>query len=438
MVRWVVAFLVISVSVSAQEDQLCSMAQNINRNDPNTIGICNDTTSCPTGLSCISSICVNYSSVAIRLGEYNVAPPNDIFFSFGLWDNMCNPVVLNRSVLYSQISIYQQRLMDPYFSKQSIPESGNGVIPAFLSNVTSKIAILLDTSGSVIDTWDKTREAAASFVDSLAGRPNGSATILIRIFTFDGRDSILPLRSGSVMVTPTFIDVSTPNLASNIRNSNMSWMSPGYDPSTNLFGALIQVSDILHSASVRGTTMNANYLITYTDGTDRANRVDNFSTVVKALNQDPSVFRYCVVENGELDTAPDTPNKNYTYEMSEVCKHGMYLLSRTDCTRNTLKDKFIEISTILTALISNYGLFLHCASFRKGVFNMQPRFAGSSGPFYSFVADASSFNTSQSVCMPQTAAAWTNAGGNIRINNDLFAQDLCLRKYFSPSVNIHR
>ena len=440
MMQYLLAIVAIA-SVRSQQQQLCKLAQNLTKSSSNTILVCT-AKACPTGLQCVQGICVNYTSLSIEIGRHVATAPNNVYFSFAVWDANCNPAVLGAGTLLNSIDMYQRGILQTAYSKQSVSESGNGVLAASISNVTSKILILLDTSGSVISNWNATREAVASFIDSFASRPSTSATFVVNILTFDGREDILPISdsNGSAM-TPGFVDIMTPGLSSAIRKSVVNTTSPFYDPSTNLYGALVQGSSILRSSFLTGMGMNADYLVTFTDGTDRANRIENISTVLAALNATPGIYRYCIVEQGEVDSA----DPNYQSEMAQICQSGLYFLSSSNnCTNNSaLKDKFSEISTIITALVNNYGLFIHCASYRRGTFFMQPRFsfANNQDQNPNFQVDATDiFNTTQGVCLPQTAASWTNSNNDIPVSNADFYNSTapCQMKYFSPYVKIHR
>ena len=408
-----------------QLSQLCNLSQGISRSNANKVIFCNNT--CANKLECLQGICVNTSSMRIQIGRHSVKQPNNLYFTFSIWDKDCNPIVLDRSVLESEMKIYSRRLTDKAYTVQSIAESGNGVIPAGMDNFTSRIILLLDTSGSVIQSWNQTRAAAATFVQSLANRPNETAKFLVRIFTFDGRMNMRPLVVDSVEVTPTFVDVKTPRLSATISKSVITESDPGYDPSTNLYGAILQSAQILHEGlSQEDMNFTKNYLVTYTDGTDRANYVD-FGTALSALTQYPPIHRYCVVEPGDIDPGDIA----YAMEMQDLCASGMSFLSAPSAgcpLAVQLPEKFLEISTLITALVQNYGLFLHCPSFRAGVYSVQPRFGvGAPGQADNdaFTVDSAEFNTSRRVCTPSIAAAWTNGGGEIQFSEDDFAGSAC-------------
>ena len=116
-----------------------------------------------------------------------------------------NPAVLGSETLLNSIDMYQIGILQTAYSKQSVSESGNGVLAAAISNVTSKILILLP----------------------------GTSLILLLLAR-----ALRPLRS----------------------------------------------------SFLTGMGMNADYLVTFSDGTDRANRIDSFSTVLAALNATPGVY----------------------------------------------------------------------------------------------------------------------------------------------------
>ena len=116
-----------------------------------------------------------------------------------------NPAVLGSETLLNSIDMYQIGILQTAYSKQSVSESGNGVLAAAISNVTSKILILLP----------------------------GTSLILLLLAR-----ALRPLRS----------------------------------------------------SFLTGMGMNADYLVTFSDDTDRANRIDSFSTVLAALNATAGVY----------------------------------------------------------------------------------------------------------------------------------------------------
>ena len=93
------------------------------------------------GLQCVQGICVIYLSL---IGTGLVTAPNNVYFSLAVWDASSNPAVLGAETLLNSIDMYQRGILQTAYSKQSVSESGNGVLAASISNVTSKILILLD------------------------------------------------------------------------------------------------------------------------------------------------------------------------------------------------------------------------------------------------------------------------------------------------------
>ena len=83
---------------------------------------------CPTGFTCISSVCVDMTKAHAQVMKFGMGPPNNVYFAFSLWDDHCRPIALPMATLSSKLQVYQKipgKLHDQ-FVRQSVKESWNG------------------------------------------------------------------------------------------------------------------------------------------------------------------------------------------------------------------------------------------------------------------------------------------------------------------------
>ena len=408
---------------------------------------------CPAGFTCISSVCVNLTMATAQIVKFGLGPPNNVYFAFSLWDDECRPIALPLSTLATTLQVYQKipGKLQSQFVRQSVKESWNGVLPHPIRS-TTRIVLLCDHSGSLRHEWSTIRSSITKFVQTLLNDPfvhennkesdtkligpgptkQAPKSIFVNAMVFDGRKDLLP-------VSPEFDDfteITTPGYIESLQTASIS--DEGYDPSTNLNGAIVEGLALLktdkekkgyrylkknggeskrdlnqerrkRAADHDGGEIKQYYLVVFTDGTDQANRVHDVEVLAAVKEAQKFTSIYAVLLNGETSGGGSGSNLD---QMRTYCPAGVYTISKLD----EMKQKFAEISGLLSALINNRGVFLYCASIRSGTAEVQLRVEGSTSTetIKTYLVNTSRFNTESSVCTE-------NEARNIRVPNPSFS-----------------
>ena len=228
------------------------------------------------------------STISLQIIKFGEGPPNNVYFAFSLWDNLCLPVALPFESMQTKMKVYQnlEGKLQSRFERQSEKESWNGVLPQPIKSST-KILLLCDHSGSLRSEWYTIQSSIASFVQILIDSPSnqhgpahnvnpglkmigpGAAaqrSIYVNTKVFDCRNELLPVFSGS----DQFTEVTTPGFSDELQNATLERLEEDYDPSTNLNGAIVNWLALLNYFTIEANIIHS-YLIVFTDGTDQDN-----------------------------------------------------------------------------------------------------------------------------------------------------------------------
>lgn len=203
--------------------------------------------------------------------------------------------------------------------------------------------LVLDLSGSVINTsLSELKVAAKNFIDEVMpsdGESNYSMTIL----WFDGEDELhelVPASSGNA-VLKSAIDGITPGISS--------------DPSTDLYGAVIKTVDRAESILAgfdQEEIISAVSVVIFTDGTDQAGRYQK-NVALHAVNFASNTIKFFTIGLGE------EIDENI---LSLIGKHGFVSASN----QSELEATFQEIGQVVRAEANSYYLFEYCSPKRDG------------------------------------------------------------------------
>ncbi len=199
-------------------------------------------------------------------------------------------------------------------SKISILKSNN--------NVNSKILLLLDLSGSIIDegcdvpgsTCKQLIASTNQFIDDIVGDQNSN--FQMAIYYFNAKKEIMPLS-----IQTEFPIANTTLLKNSIKQlSNPQFIEnnlKGYDNSTNLYGAVKQsgekICDWIDCGNQSNFEMGS--IVIFTDGRDLADIVSK-KDMLKSLKSD---IEYYTIGIGNADnkTLTEISGKTHHFEASE-------------------------------------------------------------------------------------------------------------------------
>ena len=308
---------------------------------------------CPctqAGLKCISNVCVDDTSIFASLLTFSVSTPNMIYSAFSLWDTSCNPYSVPPSALNHSIVVQERSDPSLPFINVSQTESFYGLASDSIPT-ESHVLLLVDLSGSVQASIEQVRAALVAFVNATVD--TNSTKLQIAIFGFLGGEKL-------VEISPYYSNDYEAILRT-VKGANLNCsFDAGQDCSTNLYGAIVSALSVGNFTSGNATTAVAgliryDFLVVFSDGTDRANRA-SLSDVSVAM-EGAAVVVYGVVVPGETDAEL----------FNTLTPGGVYEVSGP----SELAGRFAEVAASIAALSGNVYVALHCAAFRGGSVALQ-------------------------------------------------------------------
>ena len=205
------------------------------------------------------------------------------------------------------------------------------------------VMLLLDLSASVTNNHlPEIKEAASQFIQSVIGEGVNTST-RIGIFWFDGEENLHQL----IDFTNNYNELQD---AVNDINSDIS-----QDASTNLFGAIINGTELIKGAINHDQLTNflsAGAIITFTDGTDQAgiaSRTEAYDVVDSSKN---TINYYTIGLGSEID---ETVLNNLGPKKFISAENGA-----------ELNESFTEISDLIYNEVNSFYLFEYCTPKRDG------------------------------------------------------------------------
>jgi Mg-chelatase subunit ChlD len=276
-----------------------------------------------------AALCLLWVSAGcLKLTMYNAAvmKPSQVALYFSLMDAGNNPVP---NLTADRFKIYEDGgLVSVYESKQTILNPEVAAVHYTL--------LLVDLSGSISQSGalEQLKPAVQSFADRV------SKLQRVAVYGFDGSTQIFPVLG--------FSDGGEGVRAAADRLGGARTK----DPSTNLNGAVIEGLKVLDKALNNAPTpLRFGTLVVFTDGTDRARRV-NRPELDKALGeaQDRDISLYVIGVGKEIDRS----------ELNNIGRTGSFL--STDPL--VLAKAFDEIAARVEAFTKSFYLLSYCSPAR--------------------------------------------------------------------------
>jgi hypothetical protein len=270
------------------------------------------------------------SGMQLRLHNASVEPPSNVAMYFSVRDAEGEPI---GGLTAEQFNIYEDgSLISQYESQQHIlnPE---------VSTVRYTL-LLLDMSASVTESGQVPviQAAASAFLDNVGEQEQ------IGIYAFDGRPELIP-------ISPfTERGQQTPGRVARLGSSQAE------DPSTNLYGAVIEAARILtETRATSEVPLHFGTLVTFTDGTDRAHR----ATLGQALHAIgvSDISAYSIGLGGEVD--PDV--------LEDLGPDGYFHAESGEA----MVQVFEEVAQEIQRLALAFYLLSYCSPSRAGMHSLR-------------------------------------------------------------------
>lgn len=277
--------------------------------------------------------------LVLSIQEQYTTLPGKISILFKVSDTDGDPV---SGLSADQFTIYEQGRNDDCFNTISTSESQARISPNSQIFATNTM-LVLDLSNSVLSSsLDELKTASTSFVDNVMPATT-EESYKMAIYWFDGENELHALHE--LTADKAALKSAIAAIDTDISN----------DPSTDLYGAVIKVTDIasdLLVASVKGDKIGAASVVIFTDGTDQASRYTKEAALKKVNEADSNIAYFTIGLGAEIDT--------------EVLTDIGKTFSVFAGNKAELETTFNEISQRVSQQANSFYLFEYCSPKRDG------------------------------------------------------------------------
>lgn len=360
---------------------------NSNANQNKSIRTCVNDTDCCNGDQCVSRICVDTENIVVTVIKSVSKPLNNIYAIFSLWDEKCNPYAVSSQSLNAVLRIEERKTVGGIFSPISNDESWYGLAENAVPTV-ARALLVLDVSNSVQKNNGivAIKTAVTSFLTSLRGSGD---KVEVAMFGFGGttasaKDQIL----FPISVNTTAFSSNYDELQTAITEATFACNEKIDCTTTDLYGAVIFG---LQKFATDEKRITYDFMLVFSDGSDQAG-LHTIEEVVSST-EISSVTVYGVTIPGE---------GNSLTIWNQIASGGVY--DAKDL--NSLKTKFQEIATIISAFSRTIYVITYCTPSRQGsptvkvILNVSKQ----SQPTFQFSVDSKIFEASGArVCSEENA-----------------------------------
>lgn len=211
------------------------------------------------------------------------------------------------------------------------------------------VYLLLDLSQSILNnSLEETRLGALTLVEDLYSKGFRTDNLKVKVAFFDGSDAVQVIQGftsdkDTLIAEINKIDEDTSN-----------------DPSTNLYGAVVQAVDELNTTIQTSQDNEEKYivagsLVVFTDGTDQANRTSKSEAIAAVNNANNNAKIFTIGLGGETNEAV----------LDEIGKSGYKKAENAE----SLVETFSEIANLITQETESFYILRYCSPKRGGATN---------------------------------------------------------------------
>lgn len=279
---------------------------------------------------CLAAAQLGCGGMQLRLHNASVEPPSNVAMYFSVRDAESEPL---GGLTAEQFNIYEDgALISQYESQQHILNPEVATVRYTL--------LLLDMSASVTESGQVPviQAASSAFIDNVGEQEQ------IGVYAFDGRPELIPISPFTEHAQQTAGRVA--RLGS----------TQAEDPSTNLYGAVIEAVRILDEArNASEVPLHFGTLVVFTDGTDRAHRA-TLGQALRALGA-TDISVYSIGLGGEVD--PEV--------LEDIGRDG-YFHAESD---EAMVQVFQEVAEEIQRLAQAFYLLSYCSPSRAGMHSLR-------------------------------------------------------------------
>ncbi|WP_291867390.1 VWA domain-containing protein [Maribacter sp.] len=279
------------------------------------------------------------NDLVLSIQEQFTTLPGKVSIFFKVSDTEGNPVP---GLSAEDFTIYEQGRNDACFNTISASESFARISPnsqIFNSNTL----LVLDLSNSVLSSsLAELKTATTGFITNVMPETT-QESFKMAIYWFDGEDKLHLLNALTADKQELITAVS--GITDNISN----------DPSTDLYGAVIKVTNIAEDVlkeSTKKETIGASSVVIFTDGTDQASRYTKNDALKKVNDANLNISFFSIGLGAEIDTDV----------LTKIGKTSSVFAGN----KEDLETKFNDISFRVSQQANSFYLFEYCSPKRDG------------------------------------------------------------------------
>lgn len=279
---------------------------------------------------CIAAVQLSCGGIQLHLHNASVESPSNVAMYFSVHDAEGEPL---GELTAEEFNIYEDsQLISQYESQQTILNPEVATVRYTL--------LLLDMSGSVVESGQVplVQEASSAFIDNVGEQEE------IAVYAFDGRAELIPIS-----------EFEDRQQATAGRVARLGSTEPE-DPSTNLYGAIIEAVRILsETRAASEVPLHFGTLVVFTDGTDRAHRATLGQAQRAVGSADISI--YTIGLGGEVDSEV----------LEEIGRDGYFHAEGGE----SVVSVFQEVAEEIQSLAQAFYLLSYCSPSRAGLHSLE-------------------------------------------------------------------
>jgi len=277
--------------------------------------------------------------LVLSIQDQFTTAPGKVSIFFKVSDTNGSPV---SGLTANQFTIYEQGRNDDCFNTISTSEAFARISPdsqIFKNNTL----LVLDLSNSVLSSsLQELKIASTSFINNVMPE-EGQESNQMAIYWFDGENKLHLLND--LTSSRSELIAAVDGISTNIST----------DPSTDLYGAVIKVTDIA-SELIKTTTAKDNIgaasIVIFTDGTDQASRFTETAALKKVNEANANISFFSIGLGSEIDEQV----------LSDIGKTASVFA----VNKEELEETFNDISDKVSERANSFYLFEYCSPKRDG------------------------------------------------------------------------
>lgn len=277
----------------------------------------------------------------IKLEEHDTSSPSNVSIFFKLEDNQELPIP---NLTEDSFTFYEQGLINDICPTFISEDEANRKIQNSPQTFRYSTILVLDLSGSVVNNHlDDLKEASIKFIEEVIPDTPDSG-FEMGIWWFDGNANLHELTA------------LTDDRLQLINSVNSITSSLPTDNSTNLYGAVVQATEIVENIenNLPENLISSSSIVFFTDGEDRAQIETKNNAYSTIDNAPPNITFFAIGLGSEINEE----------DLRKFGRDGLERLDESDI--ESLVTTFAKVGELVIAEAGSYYIFEYCSPLRNG------------------------------------------------------------------------